>query len=307
MVVRNGWREALITGGVLLGLTGCGGPALTPLQARYQREEERALRYRLAGELPRALEAFQASLGAAELVDDRPGIVAQSLQIGSAALMLGNWPLAERSFQRAWRTAAALGDSTGMLHARLGLAQVGLMRGEREVARDAFERSLIEARERSDIASELVALNGLGLARRGSGRLDESRQLFRQAEALARAHGDKRLLAATLANQADLALQSGQSGRAESDLTEAIRLDREAENLPGLAHDLGLMARVNEERGDSSEALDLYRQARMIAWHTGQQDQARRYDQAIERLECESSVRSQQGRLKSKNCNGRSE
>ena len=307
MVARNGWCEALIVGGVLLGLTGCGGPALTPLQARYQREEERALRYHSAGELPRALQAFQASLATAELVDDRPGIAAQSLQIGSAALMLGDVLLAERSFQRAWRIAVALGDATRALQARLGLAQVGLMRGEFEAARETFERSLVEARERSDIASELVALNGLGLAWRRLGRLEESRPLFREAEALARAHGDKRLLAATLANQADLALHVGQAGRAESNLAEAIGLDRETENLPGLAHDLGLMARTSEERGDSPGALEFYRQARMIAWHTGQQGQVQRYDRAIERLECESSVRSQQGRLKSNHCNSRSE
>lgn len=73
-------------------------------------------------------------------------------------------------------------------------------------------------------------------------------------------------------------------------LAEAVELDREAENLPGLAHDLALLARVRQEQGDSRGALELYRQARTIARHTGQQVQAQEYEQAIGLLERESSV-----------------
>lgn len=305
MAVRGRWRGALLAGGVLLGLAGCGGPAPTPLQARYLREEERALRYHAAGELPRASQALQASLATAELIDDRPAIMAQSLQIGFTALTLGEGSLAERNFQRAWRAAIGLGDAPGMAQARLGLAQVGLMRGEFAAASEAFRRALVEARERSDRAAELVALNGLGLAQKELGRPE--RELFREAEALARAHGDKRLLAATLANRADLALRGGELGQAESVLAEAIELDRSTENLPGLAHDLGLKARASELRGDAPGALELYRQARTIARHTGQQGQAERYERAVDRLECESGVRLQQGRVKSTGCKGRSE
>lgn len=307
MAARGGWRGALLAGGVLLGLAGCGGPAPTPLQARYSREEERALRYHAAGELPRALRAFQASLATAELIDDRTAILAQSLHVGFTALALGEEALADRNFQRAWRAAVALGDASGMAQARLGLTQVGLMRGEFEAASEAFRRALVEARERSDRAAELVALNGLGLAQKELGRPEESRELFREAEVLARAHGDKRLLAATLANRADLALRGGELGQAEPALAEAIELDRSTENLPGLAHDLGLKARASELRGDAPGALELYRQARMIARHTGQQGQAERYERAIDRLECESGVRLQQGRVKSIDCKGRSE
>ena len=65
MIRLCGWRQ-MLAGGLLLGLTGCGGPGLTPLQAQYQQSEERALRYHARGELPQALQAFKDSLRWAE-------------------------------------------------------------------------------------------------------------------------------------------------------------------------------------------------------------------------------------------------
>lgn len=292
----------LVAAVTLAGLANCGGPAPTPLQARFLREEERALRYHATGELPRALQAFQASLATAELLDDRPAIMAQSLQIGFVALTLAESALAERYLRRALAAATALGDGTGSLQARLGLTQVQLLRGQFEAASDAFRREAAEARERSDRPVELAALNGWGLAEKGARRSAESRRLFLEAEALARVHGDRRLLAATLANQADLALATGDVDRAERALAEAIELDRASENLTGLAHDLGLKARASEERGDGSAAAEFYRQARTIARHTGQRGQVERYDRAIDRLNCKSGVRLQQGRVKSMDC-----
>ncbi|HRD66108.1 MAG TPA: tetratricopeptide repeat protein [Candidatus Competibacter sp.] len=299
MARKNGCIAALILCGMLLGGAGCGGPASTPLQAQYRREEERALRYHAKGELPQALQAFRDSLRWAELADDRPAIMVQSLQIGTVALALGEWSVAEQSFWRAERMAAEIKASEGVLQARLGFARASLMRGRLDVAREAFAKALVEGRERGDEVAALVALNGLGLAQKGLGQPEEAGQLLSEAETLARARGDKRLLAATLANRGDLALRIDGPGRAEPYLAEAIQLDRETENLPGLTHDLILLAQVREQRNDLSSALELYRRALAIAQHTGQHDPARQCRRAIERLEHESGVPLQQGQVKS--------
>ena len=159
----------MLSGGLLLGLAGCGGPALTPLQTQYRQSEERALRYHARGELPKALQAFQDSLLWAELADDRPARVAQGLNVGRVALALGDEPLARQSFQQAQRTATALGDLDGRLRASLGLAQLELQRGQFEAAREAFAQTLNEARQQQDRAAALAALNGLSLAQTGLG------------------------------------------------------------------------------------------------------------------------------------------
>jgi tetratricopeptide (TPR) repeat protein len=306
MARRQEWVVVVAVGLLAVGLAACGGPALTPLQLQYQREEERAQRYHARGELPRALAAYQESLRWAEIADDRPAMATQALNVGALALALGDWELAERSFQQARRTAAALSDRTGELRARLGLAQASLRQGRFQAARSAFEQVLNDARDR-DAAVAVVALNGLGLARQELEQTQAARVALAEAESLARAHGDRRLLAATLANQAALALRVAEVDPAAQYLKEAIDLDRAAENLPGLAHDLLLLARVRQRQGETPAALELERQARTILRHTGQSGQLDRRDGEENFVERESGVRLQPVWLKSEERDGVSE
>jgi len=265
-----GWAARIAGGWLLIGLTACGGPAaLTPLQTQYQREAERALRYHARGELLAALAACQESLRWAEIADDRPAMLTQELNIGALALTLGDWALAERSFQQAQHIAAALSDAMSGLRARLGLAQVCLRQGRFGDAQQAFEQALAEARGR-DAVTVVVALNGLGLAQQALGQTPAAQAALAEAELLARARGAPRLLAATLANQAALALRTGQVEAAGQALVEAVALDRTAENMPGLAHDLLLLAQVRRRQGETRAAQELARQARTILQHTGQ-------------------------------------
>ena len=265
-----GWAARIAGGWLLIGLTACGGPAaLTPLQTQYQREAERALRYHARGELLAALAACQESLRWAEIADDRPAMLMQELNIGALALALGDWALAERSFQQAQHIAAALSDAMSGLQARLGLAQVRLRQDRFGDAQRAFEQALAEARGR-DAVTVVVALNGLGLAQQALGQTPAAQAALAEAELLARAQGAPRLLAATLANQAALALRTGQVEAAGQALVEAVALDRTAENMPGLAHDLLLLAQVRRRQGEARAAQELARQARTILQHTGQ-------------------------------------
>ena len=265
-----GWAARIAGGWLLIGLTACGGPAaLTPLQTQYQREAERALRYHARGELLAALAACQESLRWAEIADDRPAMLTQELNIGALALTLGDWALAERYFQQAQQRAAALSDVMGATRARLGLAQVRLRQDRFGDAQRAFEQALTEARGR-DAVTVVVALNGLGLAQQALGQTPAAQAALAEAELLARAQGAPRLLAATLANQAALALRTGQVEAAGQALVEAVALDRTAENMPGLAHDLLLLAQVRRRQGETRAAQELARQARTILQHTGQ-------------------------------------
>ncbi len=265
-----GWAARIAGGWLLIGLTACGGPAaLTPLQTQYQREAERALRYHARGELLAALAACQESLRWAEIADDRPAMLTQELNIGALALTLGDWALAERYFQQAQQRAAALSDVMGATRARLGLAQVRLRQDRFGDAQQAFQQALTEARGR-DAVTVVVALNGLGLAQQALGQTPAAQAALAEAELLARAQGAPRLLAATLANQAALALRTGQVEAAGQALVEAVALDRTAENMPGLAHDLLLLAQVRRRQGETRAAQELARQARTILQHTGQ-------------------------------------
>ncbi len=291
-------RRCAAFGAVLLmGLAACSSPALTPLQMQYQRGEERALRYHARGELSQALQAFQDNLRWAEMMDDRPAIVTQALNVGMIALALGELPLAEQRFAQAQRVALGVSDQGGQLRAQLGLAQVELRRERWVAAQTEFQQALAKARELRDTAALLVALNGLGLVRKALGEPAAAHEYWREAETWARATGERRLLAATLANRAALDLRAGNVRQASVRLEEAIALDRELENLSGLAQDLGLLAQIRQQEGRIPDALELYRQARTIAQHTGQHAWVQRYDQEIDRLKYESSVPPQQGWL----------
>ena len=306
MARRTGWVARTAVGPLLAALTACGGPALTPLQSQYQREAERALRYHARGELPQALAACRESLRWAEIADDRPAMLTQELNVGALALALGDWTLAERSFQRAQPMAAALSDSTSELQARLGLAQVSLRQGRFDDAQRAFQQVLDDVRGR-DVAAALVALNGLGLARQALGQTAAAQAALAEAELMARAQGDQRLLAATLANRAVLALRTGEVESAGRSLTEAVELDRAAENLPGLAHDLLILAQVRQRQGEARAALELARQARTILQHTGQYPQAPGADDSPVSRSANPGVRLRQAGLKSDGRDGSSE
>ena len=198
---RKVWRVALT--GMLWTLAACGGPVLMPLQAQYQCEQERALRYHAQGELPRALHAYQASLRWAEIADDRAAMMTQALDLGMVALALGEWALAlgewalalgewalaEQSFQQAQRTAVGLRDTTGEGRARLGLAQVRLRQGQFAAAMTAFQQALEDVHER-DTAAALVAFNGLGLMHQGLEQWSDAQQVLHEAETLAWVHGN---------------------------------------------------------------------------------------------------------------------
>lgn len=292
---------------LLIELAACSGPALTPLQAQYQRGEERALRYHARGELPQALQAFQNNLRWAEIADNRSAMMAQALNVGAVALALGEGALAEQSFAQARQIAARSADRSHVIRAQLGLAQVALRRKRFEIARAEFQQALAEARELRDVAATLVALNGLGLVQKMLGEKDVAREHWREAEVLARAVGEKRLLGTTLANQATLDLQTGDVRQAILRLEEAIALDRETENLPGLAQDLALLGRAYEQQGDQPNALQHYQQARTIVQHTGQRAELQRYNRETERLERELGGSLRQGQLESIEQEGRFE
>ncbi len=291
----HGQYGALLAIALLMGA--CGGPALTPLQMQSQRGEERALRYHARGELSQALQGFQDDLRLAQVTDDRPMIVTHAFNAGMVALALGDLPLAAQCFTQARRVAVGIGDRIGRLQAQLGLAQVELRHERWGAAQTEFQQALAEARDLQDSAALLVALNGLGLAQKGLGDRAGARRYGQEAEAQARTSGAKRLLAATLANQAALDLQEGKRGQAATALKEAIALDRELENLPGLAQDLGLLAQVHQQEGRIAEALELYHQAQTIVRHTGQRALVQHYDQQISRLKIESSAPSPSARL----------
>lgn len=298
MTRSTGWVARTAGGLLSVMVTACGGPALTPLQSQYQSEAERASRYHARGELPRALAAYQESLRWAEVADDRLAMLTQELNVGALALVLGDWTLAERSFQRAQSMALALSDSTSELQARLGLAQVNLRQGRFDTARQTFQQALEAVRGR-DAAATLVALNGLGLTQQALGQTAAARATLLEAESLARAQGDQRLLAATLANRAVLALRAGELESARQSLTEAVALDRATENLPGLAHDLLVLTQVRQRQGEARAALELARQARTILQHTGQYPQTLGADDSPASTSVNPSVRLRQAGLKS--------
>lgn len=138
MAMRGTWGWMVLVGG-MMGLVACSSsPPSTPLYTQYQRGEERALQYYARGRIATGPARLSESLRWAEIVDDRPAIVAQALNVSTVALALGEWSLAEHYLLKALQVAQALSDPTSVLRAQLGLAEIPLRRGQFDAAQTKF-------------------------------------------------------------------------------------------------------------------------------------------------------------------------
>lgn len=156
-------------------------------------------------------------------------------------------------------------ETEAMAHLGLGAQSftVGEIARMEKYSREAFR---IFA-ELNDTGSMLIARNAVAIAAELQGRHEESYELYQQNLVQSRESGNKRVLATTLSNMAEvLSRWKGSYAEAERLLDESTRIHRELSDTPSFAAALDAQARAAFYAGDfdradvlAREVLDLFR------------------------------------------------
>jgi tetratricopeptide (TPR) repeat protein len=142
------------------------------------------------------------------------------------------------------------------------LGKFAILRGDARRAVDEYLlRALVLNKRGRNPYGEAEVANALGIGYSRLGQTADAEEQYGRALDLRRSLNDRRGMAATLRNLAQVATFRGRSQEAETFLTEAGSLYAAVEDHAGLAavdRQLGLIA---EERGDYTAALEAYRRA----------------------------------------------
>jgi len=146
------------------------------------------------------------------------------------------------------------------------LGKFSILQGQaRRAVDDYLVRALVMFKRSRNLGGEAETVNALGV---GYGRLGQSAdaaEQYRKAVELRRALGNRRGVATSLRNLANVLATTGKFDDAAAALAQARALHVELDDRAGLAaveNELGLLA---EERGDYHGALDAFRRA-LQAW-----------------------------------------
>lgn len=142
------------------------------------------------------------------------------------------------------------------------LGKFSILSGDaRRAVEDYLLRALVLFKRSRNVYGEAEAVNALGIGYGRLGQTADAEEQYRRAIELRRAVGNRRGVATSLRNLANVLSQRGAFDEAEAALAEArtlyVALDDRA-GLAGLDNERGLLA---EERGDYRAALEAFRLA----------------------------------------------
>jgi tetratricopeptide (TPR) repeat protein len=222
------------------GRKAASGQAL-PARLRYQEA--------LAGEgVDTALAAESAAF------KRRPDDLDAALRVATLQAQAGDLPAASRTLED------LLARDGNDPRAWFQLGRLSILRGElRAAVEDQLVRALVLYKRARHAFGEAETVNALGVGYSRLGQTAEAQAHFRDAVARRRALDDRRGVASSLRNLAQLATVQGQFAEAQAQLEEARTLFAELHDDDGLNavdNELGLLA---EERGDFVTADAAYR------------------------------------------------
>jgi tetratricopeptide (TPR) repeat protein len=155
----------------------------------------------------------------------------------------------------------AHGDRRGIAFAQTNLARTEIKRGALVRASSLLDEARVTLEGLHDRQLLAWALAGQGLLERGSSRPTAAFERFEASIELWRAVGNVFGLASALVDDADLALEQGDRGRARRDLEEALPLMRRTGHCSGLSEGLRAQARLAAAEGNHVRARVFYAEA----------------------------------------------
>jgi tetratricopeptide (TPR) repeat protein len=142
------------------------------------------------------------------------------------------------------------------------LGKFSILRGQaRRAVDDDLVRALVLYKRGRNLYGEAETVNALGVGYGRLGQTNDAAEQYRKAVELRRVLGNRRGVATSLRNLANVLSLTGRYDEAQTQLNEARKLNETLGDRAGLAavdNELGLLA---EERGDYPAALDAFRRA----------------------------------------------
>ncbi|MBA3485881.1 MAG: tetratricopeptide repeat protein, partial [Lysobacter sp.] len=218
-----------------------------PQRQRSRVAAERAL---LDGDAPAAIAAWQSVLAAT------PDDTYAELQLARAHGSAGDFPKAVESLQ------ALTQRDPNDPRAWFELGKFVLLSGDAQRAVDDYlVRALVLYKRSRDVFGEAETVNALGIGYGRLGQTTDAAEQYRKAVELRRALGNRRGVATSLRNLANVLALTGEFDEAAAYLEQARDLQSELGDREGLAatdNEMGLLA---EERGNYPDALAAFRRA----------------------------------------------
>jgi tetratricopeptide (TPR) repeat protein len=187
-------------------------------------------------------------------VKRRPDDLDAALRLATLQAQAGDGPAASKGLE------ALLARDGNDPRAWYLLGRLSILRGElRAAVEDQLVRALVLYKRARHAFGEAETINALGVGYSRLGQTAEAQAHFRDAVARRRALGDRRGVASSLRNLAQLATVQGQFADAQAQLEEARGIFADIgdeEGLNAVDNELGLLA---EERGDFVTADAAYR------------------------------------------------
>lgn len=134
---------------------------------------------------------------------------------------------------------------------------------------DHLVRALVLHKRSRDVYGEAETVNALGIGYARLGQTADAIEQYRKAVDLRRAVGNRRGVATSLRNLANVLALTGQFDEAASYLEQARALHAELGDQEGLAATENELGLLTEERGDYRDALEAYRRALQIWQRAG--------------------------------------
>lgn len=209
-----------------------------------------------------AIEMYQLALDRYIRIDDQRGTVSAYNSLAKTYLAKGNTAQAEAMLQTALRTLksgglieqddAALRSVASETYNNYG--ELEYARGNYPDALDWFNEGLKMVSRNIDPNAYAVLLHNRGTVLYKQDKIEEARREFASSLAINREHDNLYEIASNHYMLAVLDVRAGDIDRALLHAESALSYDRTTENSPGIGHDLFLLARIEDLRGNSEAA-----------------------------------------------------
>jgi CHAT domain-containing protein len=217
--------------------------------------------YRLLGEAQKALEKHNEALPITRSVSDRRGEALTLNKIGMAYLSLGEAQRALEKHNEALPITRALGDRAGEVDTLGNIGVVYLSVGEMQKALEKYNETLPITRALGDRRGEATTLNNIGAAYRLLGETQKALEKYNETLLIKRAIGDRWGEAIALNNIGDAYRLLGEAQKALEKHNEALPITRAVGNRGGEAIALNNIGAAYLSLGETQKALDMFNES----------------------------------------------
>jgi len=231
--------------------------------------------YYRQGRYALAMQFFTSALSQYTSVDDGEGIVRSYNAVGKCYVALGSPDDAESMFLRARERARAESPSL-LFDSSVALAELYLAKGDPGRAREILSEELKAPPASRTQAQAAQLFHDLGTAEKNLGNSVTALDWFGQSlkinlagKFLAEAASDHYMIASVHSRE-------GRYDEALASAVQALALDKQVENSPGIAKDLLALGLISSKKGDPAAAFDYFQRSYLVSTTLGFREDMRK-------------------------------